>query len=213
MRGLNLYRSLDDKKAALINRVHDLSLTGRPLLIGTCSVEESEQVSAWLQQINVKHQVLNARQDRYEADIIAAAGKKGAITVATNMAGRGTDIELGPGVEELGGLHVISLSLNHSHRLDRQLYGRCARQGDPGSAEALLSLDDSSLENCRGSTMLRWISRLFYAQGKPVSGWVCRPFLHLAQHRFELQQARIRKVLMKQDKQLRRTLAFAGRFE
>jgi len=169
-------------------------------------------VSAWLQQIGVRHQVLNARQDRYEAEIIAAAGKKGAITVATNMAGRGTDIELGPGVEELGGLHVISLSLNSSHRLDRQLFGRCARQGDPGSAEALLSLEDSSLVNCPGSTMLNWISRL-YAQGKPVDGWVCRPFLHLAQRSYELQQAGIRKALMKQDKQLRRTLAFSGRFE
>jgi len=212
MCGVRLYRGLDDKKAALISRVHDLGLCGRPLLIGTCSVEESEQVSAWLQQAGVKHQVLNARQDRFEAEIIAGAGKKGAITVATNMAGRGTDIELGPGVQELGGLHVISLSLNSSQRLDRQLYGRCARQGDPGSAEALLSLEDSSLVNCPGSTMLNWISR-FYTQGKPMKGWVCRPFLHLAQRRYELQQAKIRKTLMKQDKQLRRTLAFAGRFE
>jgi preprotein translocase subunit SecA len=169
-------------------------------------------VSAWLQQVNIKHRVLNARQDKQEAEIIAAAGELGAITVATNMAGRGTDISLGPGVEDLGGLHVISITLNNSHRLDRQLFGRSARQGDSGSAEAILSMQDGALEKCRGSTILRLLSRLC-GQGNPIPGLTCLPFLRLAQRRYESEQSRIRKALMKQDKRLRRTLAFAGRFE
>jgi preprotein translocase subunit SecA len=212
MLGTKIYRDINDKKTALIQRVTELNRTDRPVLIGTGSVKESEQVSAWLQQVEIEHRVLNARQDRQEAEIIAAAGEPGAITVATNMAGRGTDIALGPGVEDLGGLHVISLSLNHSHRLDRQLFGRCARQGDSGSAEAILSMQDGALEKCRGATILVWLSRLC-GQGKPVPDLMSLPFLRLAQRSYEAEQNKIRKVLMKQDKHLRRTLAFAGRFE
>jgi preprotein translocase subunit SecA len=212
MSGAKVYRDTDEQKSALIKRVTQLNRSGRPVLIGTGSVEESEQVSEWLQHIELKHQVLNARQDEQEAEIIAAAGELAAITVATNMAGRGTDIALGAGVEELGGLHVIALNLNDSHRLERQLYGRCARQGDSGSAEAILSLDDPALENCRGSTMLKLLSSLC-GKGKPVSGLACLPFLRRAQRRHEMQQTKIRKALMRQDKHLRRVLAFSGRFE
>jgi preprotein translocase subunit SecA len=212
MSGIKIYRDMYEKKKALVKRITELKHSGRPVLIGTCSVEESEQISAWLQEADIEHRVLNARQDQQEAEIIAAAGQRDAITVATNMAGRGTDIALGPGVEELGGLHVISLNLNSSHRLDRQLFGRCARQGDPGSAESILSLQDDALEKCRGSTMLRLLSRLC-GQGNAVNGWLCLPFLRQAQHRHELQQIRIRKALVKQDKHLRRVLAFSGKFE
>ena len=212
MMGAKIYRDTDEQKSALIKRVAAVNKNGRPVLIGTASVEESETVSQWLLQVELKHRVLNARQDQEEAEIVAAAGDMSAITVATNMAGRGTDIALTAGVEELGGLHVISLNLNESYRLERQLYGRCARQGDPGSAEAILSLEDAALENCRGSTMLRLLSRLC-PQGTPVSGWACLPFLRRAQRSHELQQAKIRKALMRQDKQLRRILAFSGRFE
>jgi len=212
MLGAKIYRDINDKKAAVINRVTDLNRTGRPVLIGTCSVEESEQTSEWLQEAGIEHRVLNARQDHQEAEIIAAAGKMGAITVATNMAGRGTDIALGPGVQDLGGLHVISLSLNSSYRLDRQLFGRCARQGDSGSAETILSLQDVTLEKCRGSTILKLISRLC-GQGNPIPGLINLPFLRLAQRKHESRQNKIRKAVMKQDKNLRRTLAFSGRFE
>ena len=212
MQGIRVFRDTEAKKKALIQRVQLLHAEGRPILIGTCSVEESETVSDWLDDKGLRHRVLNARQDRQEAQIIELAGRRGAITVATNMAGRGTDIELGHGVEILGGLHVISLTLNGSHRLDRQLYGRAARQGDPGSAEAIFSLEDHALANCPGSTMLKWISHL-YGRGKPVSAWICRGFLLRAQSRYESDQAKIRKALMKQDKQLRRVLAFAGKFE
>ncbi len=212
MTRIRVYRDFDQKKKALIRRVTQLRRSGRPVLIGTSSVEESEQTSSWLEGADIKHQVLNARQDQQEAEIIAAAGARATITVATNMAGRGTDIALGAGVEELGGLHVISLNLNHTQRLDRQLYGRCARQGDAGSAESILSLQDCALEKCLGSTMLNLIVGLF-GQGNPVGGWLCLPVLRLAQNRYEVQQARIRKALMKQDKHLRRVLAFSGRFE
>jgi len=210
--GTRIYRDSAAKKMALLKRIEELHRTGRPILIGTCSVEESEQVSTWLEQEAIKHRVLNARQDQQEADIVAAAGTRGAITVATNMAGRGTDIALGEGVKTLGGLHVISLSLKSSYRLDRQLFGRCARQGDPGSAETILSLQDAALENCRGSTILNLLSRLC-GHGKPIPGWAGQFVLRRAQHSHEVQQTKVRRTLMKQDKQLKRTLAFAGRFE
>ena len=212
MQGIKLYRDDREKKSALINRVVELRRGGRPLLIGTASVEESELVSAWLKTVQIEHRVLNARQDQQEAEIIAAAGEKNAITVATNMAGRGTDIALGDGVEDMGGLHVISLSLHDSYRIERQLFGRSARQGDPGSVEAILSLDDAALEKRPGCTMLRLLSGLC-GKGKPLGGWMCRPFLRRAQRRHERQQTKIRKVLMKQDKHLRRVLAFSGQFE
>ena len=212
MSGAKIYRDTDEQKSALIKRVVELNRSGRPVLIGTASVEQSEVVSGWLLQVELEHRLLNARQDAEEAEIIAAAGEKAAITVATNMAGRGTDIALTAGVEELGGLHVISLNLNDTHRLERQLFGRCARQGDSGSAEAILSLQDNSLENCRGYTMLRLLSRLC-PQGTPVSSWLCLPFLRRAQRKHEFQQTKVRKALMRQDKHLRRILAFSGRFE
>ena len=212
MYGEKLYCDAADKQLALINRVAAMHKSGRPMLIGTCSVEESEQVSGWLKQQGLTHRVLNARQDKHEAEIVAVAGQQGAITVATNMAGRGTDIELGTGVSELGGLHVISLGLNDSYRVDRQLYGRCARQGDPGSAEAILSLEDETLVNYFTPAVLGFMARLA-GNGKPVPRLVSRLILRLPQRSHEKKQCRIRKALMKQDQRLRRTLAFSGRFE
>jgi preprotein translocase subunit SecA len=212
MLGERVYRDQTEKKAALLNRVKALHRIGRPVLIGTCSVAESEQVDEWLQQADLEHRVLNAKQDKNEAEIIAAAGQQEAITVATNMAGRGTDIALGAGVDELGGLHVISLSLNGSHRIDRQLYGRCARQGDPGSAEAILSLQDTSLTNFYAPAILKFVAVLC-ENGKPVPGFISRLMLRFAQRKYELKQSRMRKVLMQQDQRLRRILAFSGRFE
>ncbi len=184
----------------------------KPVLIGTCSVEESEQVSLLLEKNAIPHQVLNAKQDQHEAEIIARAGQQGMITVATNMAGRGTDIALGPGVKEKGGLHVIALSRNDSARIDRQLYGRCARQGDPGSAEAILSLEDPALVHFYSSAMLNVLAKL--APGnRPVPESISRLILRLPQQKNEQEQRRIRKQLMKQDQHLRRVLAFSGKFE
>ena len=207
-----IYCNAQAKKAALINRVSELYEQRRPVLIGTCSVEESEQVGQWLKEANILHRVLNAKQDKHEADIIARAGQLGSITVATNMAGRGTDIALGPGVEEQGGLHVIALSRNSSYRVDRQLYGRCARQGDPGSAEAILSLEDASLTAYYPKALLKALSG--FTTGKhPLPALISKPLLRLPQKHNEKDQYRIRKQLMKQDKRLQRVLAFSGKFE
>ena len=207
-----IYRNEDLKHQALLDRVGELSQQGRPLLIGTCTVEESEQVSQWLQQVEISHRVLNAKQDQHESEIIAQAGQPQAITVATNMAGRGTDISLGDGVAELGGLHVIALSRNASGRVDRQLYGRCARQGDPGSAEAILSLQDPALEQYYSSAMIQLFAK-FCPGNKPIPKFIGKLILGLPQKRNEKEQNLIRKMLMKQDRQLRRVLAFSGKFD
>lgn len=207
-----IYRTEKIKQQVLLKRIQQLYQKKQPVLIGTSSVQESEQVSGWLEQENIPHRVLNAKQDQHEADIISQAGQQRAITVATNMAGRGTDIKLGSGVAELGGLHVIAVSRNTSHRVDRQLYGRCARQGDPGSVEAILSLQDASLEQFYSSTMLKILSR-FCPGNKAMPGFITRLVLTLPQKKNEHEQSKMRKQLMKQDRQLRRTLAFSGKFE
>jgi preprotein translocase subunit SecA len=207
-----LYRNSQTQQQALLKRIKQLHQQRRPMLIGTTSVEESEQVAGWLQQAQLPHRILNAKQDQQEAYIIAQAGHQQVITVSTNMAGRGTDIILGPGVAELGGLHVIVLSRNDSRRIDRQLYGRCARQGDPGSAEAILSLDDPALVNYYFSTMLRLLNRLIVGTN-PLAAFLTRWIIRLPQRRQEKQQSKARAILIKQDRQLQRILAFAGQFE
>ena len=207
-----IYRTEAIKRQTLLSRVGELYLQRRPILIGTTSVKESEQVSQWLDQEKYAHRVLNARQNQHESEIIAQAGQQQVITVATNMAGRGTDIVLGSGVAELGGLHVIALSRNYSGRIDRQLYGRCARQGDPGSAEAILSLQDPALELFYSSAMLNLLSH-FCPGSNPLPNFIARLVLRLPQQNNEKQQYLLRKTLMKQDRRLRRILAFSGKFE
>lgn len=210
--GERIYRTDAIKKQVLIARVAELYQQKQPLLIGTCSVHESEQVSLWLRQNDIPHKVLNAKQDQHEAEIIAQAGQAHAITVVTNIAGRGTDIVLGDGVKELGGLHVIALSRNESRRVDRQLYGRCARQGDPGSAEAILSLNDPALEHYYSSAILSTLAKTAPAD-RPVPKLLSQLVLSLPQKKNERTQRQIREQLIKQDKQLQRVLAFSGKFE
>ncbi|MCA9267829.1 MAG: translocase, partial [Planctomycetales bacterium] len=135
------------KFQAVVREIEKVHATGRPVLVGTRSIDKSEALSQLLDAAGVPHQVLNAHHIASEAEIVAAAGRKGKVTIATNMAGRGTDIKLGPGVEELGGLHVICTELHDSARIDRQLIGRCGRQGDPGSFRQYLALDDDILTN------------------------------------------------------------------
>jgi preprotein translocase subunit SecA len=130
-----LYADAASRRRAIVRRVAELQASGRPVLVGTDTVAESEALAALLAEAGIAHRVLNARHDDAEAHIVARAGERSAVTVATQMAGRGTDIELGPGVAALGGLHVLCCQDGLNPRLERQLIGRCARQGDPGSAE------------------------------------------------------------------------------
>ena len=137
----------DEKKfQAVANQIVEWNKSGVPVLIGTRSIEKSERLSRLLGEAGIEHQILNAKNHEIEAQIVAQAGQMGKVTVATNMAGRGTDIKLGEGVAALGGLHVIGTERHESRRIDRQLSGRCARQGDPGFAQFFVSLEDEIIE-------------------------------------------------------------------
>ena len=170
---------------AVTGRVLELQRAGRPVLIGTDSVADSESLSEALQHAGVEHQVLNARHDLLEATIVAGAGAAGCVTVATNMAGRGTDIALAPGVAERGGLHVICCQHNSARRIDRQLIGRCARQGDPGSAETLLSLDAPLIS----ALVPAWLVRIVGRRGLRGPAWMVALLVRLPQL---LQERRLR---------------------
>ena len=184
---------------------------GRPVLIGTRSVRASEQISELLAARGIAHALLNAKQDMQEAEIIAGAGQPGRVTVATNMAGRGTDIKLGRGVAERGGLHVILTEYHESRRVDRQLFGRCARQGDPGTCQAIVSLDDELYRvNAPAATRvaiamaIRWPDRVRF---------IVRALTWLAQAAAERRNAFARTQTLKSDQRLEKTLAFSGRGE
>ncbi|MEQ1635605.1 MAG: preprotein translocase subunit SecA [Methylococcales bacterium] len=207
-----LYKQAPQKWQALVARIKELHAQGRPILIGTVSVAESKEVSAQLTAHQLEHRVLNAQQDKFEAEIIAQAGQLGSITVATNMAGRGTDIELGAGVKELGGLHVIATTRNDARRIDRQLYGRCARQGDPGSCEAFMSLQDPRMLHASPP----WLLKIFAGLGNQqmqIPALPATALLTWQQKRLENRQRGLRRQLMQQDKQQAKILAFSGRFE
>src|SRR6266699_587676 len=138
----SVYKTRREKFGAVLNEIKTVHAAGRPILVGTISVEVSEQLSRMLQRDKLIHSVLNAKYHQQEAEIVARAGQRGGVTIATNMAGRGTDIKLGAGVADAGGLHVIGTERHEARRIDRQLRGRCARQGDPGSSHFFISLED-----------------------------------------------------------------------
>jgi preprotein translocase subunit SecA len=189
-----------------IRHIHEI---GRPILVGTRSVRASEQLSELLKAENLDHQVLNAVYHRQEAQIVAEAGQRGKITVATNMAGRGTDIKIGRGVTKLGGLHVITAEPNESARIDRQLFGRGARQGDPGSAQGIFSLEDEVVS--RYVRNIAAYMRKRYANSKDdISSTLVRSIFHLAQGRAERLALRQRKAVLKTDHWLDEQLGFTG---
>ena len=194
-----IFGTADAKWAAIVEEVQEMHLVGRPVLIGTRSIDKSDHLSNLLSGAGIEHRVLNAREIAKEAQIVAAAGQMGKVTVATNMAGRGTDIKLGPGVAEAGGLHVIVSEMHDAARIDRQLIGRCGRQGDPGTCRTYVSLEDDILGVGFGPKA----AKKYEAAGARTPG-IVEGYVRLfrrAQRKVERRHFRDRTVLLHHEKQ------------
>ena len=195
-----IFGNTDRKWEAIVDEVKELHAKGRPVLIGTRSIDKSEALSKLLHLSGIEHQVLNAHRVAEEAEIVASAGQMGRVTVSTNMAGRGTDIKLGDGVFELGGLHVICTELHEAARIDRQLIGRCGRQGDPGTYRQYLALDDEILEGGLGPKSAERLKKMGERANAEVSSGYMSLFKK-AQRRVEKRHFVDRKVLMHHEKE------------
>lgn len=193
-----IYKTRREKYNAAIDEIEAAHRRGQPILVGTASVEASELLSRMLKRKNVPHTVLNAKHHQQEAEIIAHAGEKGAVTIATNMAGRGTDIKLGEGVEELGGLYVLGTERHEARRIDRQLRGRCARQGDRGYSKFMISLEDDLMRKFGNSTMAKILNKTFQ-EGAPLDHPLLNRSIETAQKTVENQNYSIRKRLLQYD--------------
>ncbi len=204
--GLRVFATESAKWEAVVARVGQLHRAARPVLVGTASVAASEQLSRRLSERRLPHQVLNARQDAEEARIVAEAGEPGRITVATHMAGRGTDIRLAAGVAACGGLHVIATQRSEARRIDRQLFGRCGRQGDPGSYESIFSLEDQPME----AFYAAWARPLLARLGHPLGPGLGGALTFLPQRAEEKRHSRMRRALMELEEYMSDVLAFAG---
>ncbi len=207
-----LFSTAEEKWEAVVDHIATLHKQGRPVLVGTRSVSASEILSEKLTTARIPHVVLNARQDKEEADIVSKAGLPGRVTVATNMAGRGTDIKLLSKVAEAGGLHVVATERHEAGRIDRQLYGRSGRQGDPGSFEIVASLEDEIMTTSR-RLLWRWAARALVSRGKPLQGTSAVFLVRQAQLSAESLNARIRRDLLRHEDSLETSLAFSGRLE
>ena len=196
----SVYKTRREKYNAVLDEIKDIHRQGRPILVGTISVEVSELISRMLKKNGVIHSVLNAKYHEQEAEIVTRAGQKGAVTIATNMAGRGTDIKLGQGVETIGGLHVMGTERHESRRIDRQLRGRCARQGDAGSTRFFLSLEDDLLRLFASNNRLFKFVEKGIAEGEAIgnSGLLDRS-IQTAQKNVEKHHFQIRKRTLEYD--------------
>lgn len=204
-----MYVDQDSKLRAMGAEIRQLHRAGRPVLVGLRSVEETEKVSRLLEAEGVPHQVLNAVRHQQEAQIISLAGQEGRVTLATNMAGRGTDIRLGPGVKERGGLHVIAAEKQDSSRIDRQLVGRCGRQGEPGSFRFFLSLEDDLVRRF-GPSGLEPGNFSVNAAGEIVAPNLFLPLFERCQQMAEKLSYQQRKAVLRSDFWLEESLGFAG---
>jgi preprotein translocase subunit SecA len=194
-----VFSTEEEKFRAVADQIIEWNKQGAPVLVGTRSIEKSEKLSRLLGAAGIEHQVLNAKNHEIEAQIVAQAGQKGKVTVATNMAGRGTDIKLGEGVAAVSGLHVIGTERHEARRIDRQLAGRCARQGDPGLAQFFVSLDDEIVETFGEKPAAR-IRKRYKGSGE-LTSFRWRRFFVRAQRKKERQHFRDRKLLMHYEKQ------------
>ncbi|ANH79869.1 preprotein translocase subunit SecA [Niabella ginsenosidivorans] len=194
-----VYKTKREKYKAVIDEIEKLRGEGRPVLVGTTSVEISELLSRMLQQKKIPHNVLNAKQHAREAEIVAEAGLAGAVTIATNMAGRGTDIKLGPGVKEAGGLAIIGTERHESRRVDRQLRGRAGRQGDPGSSLFFVSLEDDLMRMFGSERIAGMMDKLGYKEGDVIQHSMISNSIQRAQKKVEENNFGIRKRLLEYD--------------
>jgi preprotein translocase subunit SecA len=194
-----IYMTEREKYIAILKEIQEKNSSGQPILIGTESVEISEKLSRILKQNNLFHTVLNAKNHESEAEIIADAGKKGAITLATNMAGRGTDIKLKDEVKDVGGLHVIGTTRHHSRRIDRQLRGRSGRLGDPGSSKFFVSFEDSLMRLFASPRLTSMLQRFRPPEGEPISAKVLNKSIETAQKRIEQRNSSMRKHTLEYD--------------
>jgi len=194
-----VYKTEQEKFKAVIREIKELHQKGRPVLVGTISIEKSEILSKLLKKEGIKHHVLNAKHHEKEAEIIAQAGQRGAVTISTNMAGRGTDIKLGPGVAELGGLHVLGTERHESRRIDNQLRGRSGRQGDMGSSRFYLSLEDDLLRIFGAEKISAIMDRVGFEEDQPIEHKLISRAIENAQKRVEGQNFDIRKHLLEYD--------------
>jgi preprotein translocase subunit SecA len=195
----SIYKSRREKFNAVMDEIVDLNQRGQPVLVGTISIDVSENLAKKLKKRGIKHEVLNAKNHEKEAEIIAMAGQKGAVTISTNMAGRGTDIVLGEGVTELGGLHIIGTERHESRRIDNQLRGRSGRQGDPGSSRFYLALEDDLLRIFGGERITGIMEKLGMEEGEPIEHNLISKAIENAQSKVEGHNFDIRKQLLEYD--------------
>lgn len=194
-----IYADQSDKYRAVVDEIKDIHATGRPILVGTTSIEISEKVSTILERNGIPHSVLNAKHHEREADIVTNAGQRNAVTIATNMAGRGTDIKLGEGVAEAGGLHVLGTERHEARRIDNQLRGRGGRQGDPGSTRFFLALDDDLMRRFASDNIANLLKKLGLKDGQAIEHkWINKSIAN-AQKKVENRNFEIRKSLLEYD--------------
>jgi preprotein translocase subunit SecA len=194
-----VYRNQSEKYAAIVQEIARLHQKGQPVLVGTTSIEKSERISGQLKKLHIPHSVLNAKQHEMEAEIVAEAGHKGRVTIATNMAGRGTDIVLGEGVREVGGLHILGTERHESRRIDNQLRGRSGRQGDPGSSRFFLALDDDLLRLFGSDRIAGLMDKLGMEEGQSIENAMISRAIENAQRKVEGHNFDIRKQLLEYD--------------
>jgi len=194
-----VYKTKREKFTAVLKEITAIHQQGRPILVGTVSVETSEHLSRMLKKAGIVHSVLNAKYHQQEAEIVARAGQRAVVTIATNMAGRGTDIKLGQGIPDVGGLHVIGTERHEARRIDRQLRGRCARQGDPGSSHFFISLEDDLMRLFGSDRIVKYMEKMGLEEGQELEHPLLNRSIEQAQKRVEQHNFQIRKRTLEYD--------------